>query len=172
MEASTSANYALQGQPLVLVDTAKSSCGIYVNQNEYGTADPNVTLNLVCGHASGCSSVQISDTGGVFFQPPVPYSTSMPWSLTGGDGNKTIFARYINGDGITSGACSDSIWLDTTAPALGLSPTGGTYFSSQQVAMTASEPSTVTYTNDGSDPTTSQRQWSMPARSMSRRIRN
>ena len=71
------------------------------------------------------------------------------------DGTRKVFVRYHNGLGNWSGVCYDSIVLDTTAPSVSISPTGGTYFSTPAIAVTASEPATISYTTDGSDPTTS-----------------
>ncbi|TLX82724.1 MAG: hypothetical protein E6K98_05570, partial [Thaumarchaeota archaeon] len=44
---------------------------------------------------------------------------------------------------------------DTTPPTVSASPVSGTYTSAQSVTLTASEPSTIYYTTDGSTPTIS-----------------
>jgi len=44
--------------------------------------------------------------------------------------------------------------VDTTAPTTTFSPAGGTYSSSQTVAITANETATIYYTTDGTTPTT------------------
>ncbi len=154
VETSTSASYILQGRPLVTVDSDLPSCGIFVNDNQPLTNIVDVDLSLICGHATGCSFVQLSNNG-VGWSAPQGYTTSAPWALVANDGPRKVFARFQNGLGLWSGACYDSIVLDRTAPAVGVSPTGGTYMSNQSVALTASEPATVRYTTDGSDPTTS-----------------
>jgi len=98
--------------------------------------------------------MMISDNG-VGWSPPEPYATSRPWTLSGNDGPRRVFARYRSGLGFWSGSCFDSILLDTTAPRVSASPTGGTYMEAQYIALTASEPSTIRYTLDGSDPANS-----------------
>jgi predicted 3-demethylubiquinone-9 3-methyltransferase (glyoxalase superfamily) len=51
---------------------------------------------------------------------------------------------------------------DTTAPTVNISPAAGTFASAQSVTLTASEPSTIYYTLDGSTPTTSSTVYSTP----------
>ena len=51
---------------------------------------------------------------------------------------------------------------DTMPPTLSASPVAGTYSSSQSVTLTASEPSTIYYTTDGSIPTISSSVYSSP----------
>lgn len=154
VETSTSTGYILQGRPLVTVDTDKAFCGVYVNANAPVTNIAAVSLSLVCGHASGCTNVQLSNNG-VGWSAPASYATAVPWTLVSNDGTRTVFARYQNGLGNWSGVCSDSIVLDRTAPGVSISPIGGTFMSTQSVALTSSEPATIKYTLDGSDPTTS-----------------
>jgi len=154
VDQSASTNYTLQGLPLVMVATDIPSCGIFINGNAPLTDTENVDLSLVCGSSSGCATVELSNNG-VGWSSPLPYTTSAPWTLVPNDGTRKVFARYTNGPGFTSGVCYDEIELDTTAPSLSISPTGGTYFSTQQIAVTASEPATINYTTDGTDPTTS-----------------
>ena len=50
---------------------------------------------------------------------------------------------------------TESYTIDTIAPTVAASPSGGTYGASQQVTLTASEPATIYYTTDGSLPTKS-----------------
>ncbi|MEO8195466.1 MAG: RHS repeat-associated core domain-containing protein [Thermoanaerobaculia bacterium] len=154
VEVSTSASFTLYGRPLITSDTDKASCGIFINANAPLTNLEAVSLGLVCGHASGCTNVQLSNNG-VGWSGPFAYSTSRPWTLVSNDGTRSVFARYQNGLGNWSGVCFDSIVLDKTAPSVSISPTGGTYMSPQQVAVTASELSTIRFTTDGSDPKTS-----------------
>ncbi len=154
VETSTSSNYILQGRPLVTVDSSLPSCGIYINDNATLTNSTDVDLSLICGHPSGCSSMQLSNNG-VGWSVPQPYTTSAPWTLLANDGTRKVFAKFQNGLGNWSGVCYDSIKLDTTAPSISLSPTGGTYMSTQYVAATLSEPGNVWYTTDGTDPSSS-----------------
>lgn len=154
VESSASSSFSLQGWPLVTSETDRSSCGIFVNGNAPLTNLVDVELSLICGHATGCSMVELSNNG-VGWSGPFPYSISRPWTLVANDGTRRVFARFQNGLGNWSGVCNDSIALDRSAPGVTLSPVGGTFMSPQSVTITASEPATIRYTTDGTDPKTS-----------------
>jgi len=154
VETSTSAGFSLTGFPLVTVDSTFPSCGIFINDDQRLTAIPEVNLGLICGHSTGCALMQLSNNG-VGWSNPTPYMTSATWTLPTNDGTRKVFARFSNGLGNWSGVCYDEIELDTTAPHISISPTGGTYMATQWVAVTLSEPGTIWYTTDGSDPSSS-----------------
>ena len=64
-----------------------------------------------------------------------PYSSSKAWTLTSGDGDKTVFVQFKDLFGVISGA-SDTIILDTMAPSLTISsPTTGSWFKSSSVPV-------------------------------------
>lgn len=50
---------------------------------------------------------------------------------------------------------TETYTIDTTAPIVTANPAGGIYNTNKNVVLTASEPGTIYYTTDGSDPTTS-----------------
>jgi hypothetical protein len=52
--------------------------------------------------------------------------------------------------------------VDTTAPVVTVTPGGGVYGAALSVTLTASEPATIYYTTDGSDPTTASSLYSSP----------
>jgi len=59
------------------------------------------------------------------------YATSKPWTLTAGDGSKTVYVQFRNGAGLDSASYSDSITLqfssaDTTPPTGSIVINGGT----------------------------------------------
>jgi hypothetical protein len=77
-----------------------------------------VSVRLKCSDKkSGCRQMQLSQDGGPFTLPE-PYATNRTWTLTGGDGMKTVSVRYLDGAGNVSKTYSDTIALDTTAPAV------------------------------------------------------
>jgi hypothetical protein len=69
------------------------------------------------GQVSGLDRVEVAGnaafTGSTFF----PYGATVPWTLPSGDGAKTVYARFLDRAGNVSAAVSDTIVLDTTAPA-------------------------------------------------------
>jgi len=154
VDFSASVNYTLHGRPLVTVDTASPTGGLYINGNSAATATPSVTLQLIASHPAGIVQMQLSNNG-VGWTEPEPYATARAWTLTPVDGARRVYAKYQAGNGVWSGPVWDSILLDTTAPTVSISPTGGTYMDPQRIAVTASEPAFIRYTTDGSDPVTS-----------------
>lgn len=154
VDLSTSASFSLLGHPLVTSDTLLPSCGLFINDDAERTSLTAVSLTLICSHATGCTQVELSNNG-IGWSAPQPYSIRKPWTLAANDGNRKVFARFRNGLGNLSGVCFDSIVLDTTAPGLTISPVGGTFMTTPSITITASEPATIRYTTDGTDPKTS-----------------
>jgi len=66
-----------------------------------------------------------------------------------------------NADG-PSGTLTDGFTYDDGAPTTTASPSGGVFSGSVDVTLSADEPATTYYTNDGSDPTTSSSVYSAP----------
>ena len=89
-------------------------------------------------------------------------STSVPWTLPAGDGPKSVYARFTDNDLNTSLSVIGSITLDTVPPVTTPSIAGGTYPTNQAVTFTTSEPATVHYTMDGTDPLLSSPTYTAP----------
>jgi hypothetical protein len=45
-----------------------------------------------------------------------PFAATSTWSLTSGDGTKTVYAQFLDGGGNQSAVVSDAITLDTLGP--------------------------------------------------------
>jgi hypothetical protein len=85
----------------------------------------------------------------------IPYTLTKPWTLSAGDGTKTVQVKFRDLAGNESGAFFDTITLDATPPSITVGLAGGTYVGLQTVSLTASEPgATIYYTTDGMEPTT------------------
>ena len=77
-----------------------------------------MTLNLAAtdpAPASGVKEMRFSNDG-VTFSAYQPYAVTAAWALSGGDGTKTVYAQFRDGDGNVSAVASDAITLDTTGP--------------------------------------------------------
>ena len=82
------------------------------------TATTAVTLNLAAtdpAPATGVKEMRFSNDGTTYsaFQP---YAASAAWTLSSGDGTKTVYAQYRDTAGNVSAAVSDTVVLDTTSP--------------------------------------------------------
>ena len=53
---------------------------------------------------------------GSTWSPFQPYAPTASWSLSAGDGTKTVYAQYTDAFGNLSVPVSDTIVLDTPAP--------------------------------------------------------
>jgi hypothetical protein len=65
-----------------------------------------------------------------------PYLPTRPWTLTPGDGTKTVYILFRDAVGKVSASYSDSIVLDTTAPSQPTAPTdAGAYTTNTSVVF-------------------------------------
>ncbi len=151
-----SSTYDLHTDILDDDSTGMPSCSLLINGGGKLTKNPLVNLGLICSDSNGCNKMALSNNG-VSFTDELDYTLTTTWQLTANDGEKRVFVKFKDGTtpGNWSGVCSASIVLDTTAPTVSASPVGGTFMAAQSVTLTASEPGTIYYTTDGSDPTTS-----------------
>jgi YVTN family beta-propeller protein/parallel beta-helix repeat protein len=100
------------------LDTTGPQGGVLVNGGAGGTVNTAVTLSLAYLDANGCSAMQISADGVFDTEPEVACAASAPWTLSAGDGVKTVFARFRDTLGNWSGTASDTIVLDNAQPSV------------------------------------------------------
>ena len=87
---------------------------------------PNITLLLTFGgDVTGIAISNLSDLSGASFEPPV---TTHPWTLTSGEGPKTVYVKFRNAAGGTTVDSASTIvqWarLPPTPPTGGAGPAG------------------------------------------------
>lgn len=141
-------------------DTTPPTGSITINSGAAYVASTSVTLTLSCSDSgSGCSQMQFSNDG-VTYSSAEAYGTSKSWTLTSGDGTKTVYAKFKDNAGNWSSAYSDTIILDTTSPStptgLTATPSGWTNVNSFSTNWTnPSDPSGIAgaYYKLGSAPT-------------------
>jgi hypothetical protein len=123
----------------ILLDQTAPTGTISINSGLAYTNNTSVTLTLAASDAlSGVAQMQFSNNGSTF-SAPVAYAASYPWTLATTDGTKTVYVRYIDTAGNTSGSFTDTIILDTTAPTGTVSiNSGATYTASTGVTLTLS----------------------------------
>ena len=90
---------------------------IQIDNEEDYVASTSVTLALTAADPlSGVAQIRLSNDGEWDTEPWETYSTEKSWTLTTGDGLKTVYFQIIDGAGLTS-SYSASIALDTTKPS-------------------------------------------------------
>jgi hypothetical protein len=103
------------------------------------TADKAGT-SFHCSLSTGLDNFQLCSS-------PITYAAQA-------DGAYTFKVYGVDPAGNQSATVSSTLTIDTLAPTVTASPTGGLFTTAQSVVLTASEPSTIFYTVDGTTPTT------------------
>jgi len=139
---------------------------ILINGGATYSKSPGVTLTLTCTDNAGpCKQMQFSNDGSIW-SSAVSYSATRNWTLSSGDGQKTVYARFKDAVGTWSEAVSSSIVLDSTRPVTAVSPAGGKYNSAQSIVLSCTDTGVgcdkIYYTTDGTLPTTSSQVYSAP----------
>jgi hypothetical protein len=128
------------------IDTTGPTGSISINSGSAWTSSTSVTLGLTYsdGSGSGVYQVRYSNDGSTWTVWESP-SATRAWTLTSGDGTKTVYYRIRDNALIESITYSDTIGLDTTAPTGSISINSGNAWTT-----TTSVTLTLTYTDTGS----------------------
>ena len=109
-------NYANRSTTTLYYDGTAPTGTISINSGAASTNFTTVTLTLSCTDTNGCSQMQFSNDN-TNWSTAETFSTSKAWTLTSGDGTKTVYAKFKDTAGNWSIAYSDTITIDTTAPS-------------------------------------------------------
>lgn len=106
--------------------TAPASGSVLVQNNSTYALARAVTLSLFAvDPVSGVSGIMVSEdpsfSGAVWHA----YSSSYPWTLSGGDGAKTVYVKFKDRADNESDTYSDAISLDVEAPGIWLGTCSG-----------------------------------------------
>lgn len=144
-----SGNWSAVVNDTITLDTTAPTGTVLINGGAAATTSANVTLNLSATDAAGGSgvhSVLISNSADFSGSSPIPYATTVPWTLSAGDGTKTVRVRFVDAVGNTSAApVSDTINLDA--------PPTGTVLINGGKAGTKTAAVSLTFPNTASDVT-------------------
>ncbi|MEW6711637.1 MAG: hypothetical protein AB1403_17580, partial [Candidatus Riflebacteria bacterium] len=99
----------------VEVDRLPPSGSIIVSSGITRIATTSVSLALTYSDTNGVSGMSFSNDGTIWNSWQTP-AAGYNWSLTTGDGNKIVYARFIDSLGNISIPYQDGIILDTTPP--------------------------------------------------------
>lgn len=122
-------------------DSSAPTGTIAINGGAASTRSTAVSLALSASDPNGVAQMRLSSDG-TSFTAAEPYATTRAWTLPAGDGTKTVWVQYKDTVGNWSAAISDSIVLDTTAPALSAIAASNITSSAARIAWTTSEPAT------------------------------
>ncbi|MFZ2949739.1 MAG: LamG-like jellyroll fold domain-containing protein, partial [Desulfuromonadaceae bacterium] len=128
------------------------------------TSAINTTSKTITGtKSSDSASVAVGCAGAS--TSTISYPTATTWNVNVSglkEGSNTITAYGVDTAGNPSATATATITVDTAPPAVGATPAGGIYNSTQIAALVADEPAVIYYTMDGSTPTVSAAMYSQP----------
>jgi len=101
----------------ITLDTVSPTGSITVADGVTYATTTTVTLTLSASDTtSGITQMRLSNDGVLDTESWEAYATSKSWTLSSGDGMKTVYAQFKDNAGQTSTTYSDTIILDTTSP--------------------------------------------------------
>lgn len=132
---ATSATTAL------MVDTAAPMGTIIINNGTDAISTTSVFLTLTADGGTGTPVMQMSfSNSGAVWSDWEPFAAFRNWTITSGDGLKTVYVRFMDGAGHVSGQNNDTIELDTQPPQSQVTaPNGVTSNSLLTVQWTAAD---------------------------------
>lgn len=96
----------------IVLTSASQDSGITINSGAVYATNRSVSLAL---WSTGAVQMRLSNDHAAW-SAWEPYAAVRSWTLSAGDGSKTVYAQFRNGSGVLSGVASDTVVLDTTAP--------------------------------------------------------
>ena len=91
--------------------TAPTSLSIVINNGDASTTSRTVTLALAATDASGVSTMMISNNADFSGASSEAYAVSKSWTLTEGNGTKTVYVKFTDSYSNVSSVVSDTITL-------------------------------------------------------------
>ncbi|MEJ5312349.1 MAG: Ig-like domain-containing protein [Anaerolineae bacterium] len=138
----------------IVLDTAAPLGSVTINGGVTYVTTTLVTLDLSASDANGVAAMRFSNDN-TTYSGWVTYAPHYPWTLTGGDGVKTVYAEFQDNVGNISSPTTDNITLDTIAPTGTINLSGGAeYINTPQVTVNLSAADTngitqMRLSNDG-----------------------
>ncbi|MBU3924335.1 DUF5018 domain-containing protein, partial [Patescibacteria group bacterium] len=91
--------------------SAVTNTSISINSGAASTNNPAVALTIGATNAAKMAISNSTDFSGATWET---YAVSKAWTLTSGDGTKTVYIKFQDSAGIATVAISDAITLDTS----------------------------------------------------------
>jgi len=125
-----------------IIDTVPPTGTITIDSGAAFTMSTVVTLTLSCSDNVGCSQMQFSNDNSTYSAPEV-YGTTKAWTLTSGNGTKTVYVKYMDTVGNWSIAFSDTIDLNTSCSSSPAKIAGTSYPTIQAAYIAAGSGDTI-----------------------------
>ncbi len=110
IECKDSVNSAAASVAFTVVN--KPSLELHIESGAGYVATPRVSLGVQAENAAQCRFSNDGANWGSW----TPYSSVVAWSLSGGDGAKTVYAQCQGANGQNSDVVTDTVILDTSPP--------------------------------------------------------
>jgi len=108
------------------VDTIPPTGSVAINNGATTTKSQTVTLMLTASDNAGTVTAMKLSSDNSVWSSEESYATTKSWTLTSGEGTKTVYVKFKDVAGNWSPAFADAIILDTTAPVIAItSPLAG-----------------------------------------------
>jgi hypothetical protein len=101
------------------LDTLAPTGTVIINAGAAYTKTTSASLRLTCSDNNICSQMQFSNDFGATWSTAATYTLTKTWTMTTGDGEKTVYARFKDAAGNWSAPVSDTIIYDKTVPTNG-----------------------------------------------------
>ncbi len=135
-------NLAVAPDVNVTVDNQPPTGSILINGGAVATNTRAVTLTLSATDTlTGVTQMRFSNTG-TSYSAAEAYATTKSWTLTSGAGTKTVYAQFKDAAGNWSGAFTDTIVYDTTAPTISAVAASNVTSASATITWTTNEAAT------------------------------
>jgi hypothetical protein len=123
---------------ITVVEPTPPTGSIKINNGSFDTTSAQVTLNLQAQNTSGSDVSQMRFANdNELWSTPEPFAATKTWTLSPGDGNKTVYAQFSDKFGTWSVSYKSTIILDTSIPAVSftINNNASTYTNSAQVRL-------------------------------------
>ena len=159
-------NWSPSYQSVITLDTTPPTGRLSINAGTAATNGTTVSLYYSCSDVGSYCYLMSFSNDDLTYCTPQYLSSPYNWTLSSGDGTKTVYAKYRDVAGNWSSTYSNTILLDTVLPSTTASPIGGAYSTAQTVTLACSDTGSgcgnIYYTTNGSTPTTSSSVYSSP----------
>jgi glucose/arabinose dehydrogenase len=126
----------------VTVDNQAPTGSVVINGGAAATNSTSATLTLsAVDNAQPVTQMRLSNTG-TSFSAAEAYATTKAWTLATGAGTKTVYVQFKDATGNWSGSFTDTITLDTAAPAISGVNSSNLSNSAATISWTTNEPAT------------------------------